>query len=955
MFNRTGRPSAVRAAFAVGLVVFVQPMALASPPPTTPWARDAGRPAVTTVDAAVEGYGALPIRFEPNVGQFDGRVEFVARGGGYTLFLTPGEAVLSVRRAAPVPDLSQRRKGAKAQRQEVVRTRLVGSSVRSAGEGVDELPGVTNYFLGNDPSRWRTGIVSYGAVRYAEVYPGVDVVYYGNGDDLEYDFVVAPGVDPSAIRMHVEGAERVRVDEAGDLVLEVAGGGELRHRAPVIYQEGAGERERVAGGYAVDGDVVSFFVGAYDPARPLVLDPVIGYSRALDGGSLDAVEAIAVGTDGSAYVVGYTASTSFPTASPIQANNAGGYDAFVTKLSPSGSALTYSTYLGGSETDQGVGIAVGADGSAYVTGWTSSQNFPTAAPFQVSLGGGFHDAFAAKLSPSGSSLVYSTYLGGGNADVGLSVAVGADGSAYVAGYTGSTNFPTASPLQPLYGGGTFDAFVTKLAPSGAALSYSTYVGGSGEDFSDGIAVGSDGSAYLTGTTGSTNFPTAAPLQANRSSEVDAFVTRVAPSGTALVYSTYLGGNSHEQARAIAVGSDGAAYVTGYTISTNFPTAAPLQANMVGASDAFVTKLSASGAALVYSTYFGGDSTEEGMAIAVGADGSAYVAGWTGSSDFPTAAPIQATIGGSGDAFVTKLSASGSALTYSTYLGADLFETAHGIAVGADGSAYVAGVTVYEIDFEFYDDDAVVTKINPATATTPGVYVPSTGAWFLHNENAAGAADLVFTYGPGGLAVPLVGDWDGDGDDTPGIYFRSTGAFFLRNASSGGGADLAFTFGPSGAAFVPLAGDWDGDGDDTVGLYAPASGAFFLRNTNAPGPADLVFTYGAAGAGLVPVTGDWDGDGEDTVGLYDPATGAFFLRNANTPGAADLAFTFGAGGQGFVPLAGDWDGDGRATVGLYVPSTGTFFLRNANAPGAADLAFSYGPPGATPLAGDWDGL
>jgi hypothetical protein len=948
MFDCTGRSLTVWAASAA-LAVLVQSLAM----PAAARASEAG-PAVVSTEAAAERYGALPVRFEPNVGQFDEAVEFVARGGGYTLFLTPGEAVLSVRRAAPAPDLSQRRKGAKAQRQEVVRTRLVGSSVRSAGEGVDELPGVTNYFRGNDPARWRTEIVSYGAVRYGGVYAGVDMVYYGNGNELEYDFVVAPGADPSAIRMQIEGAERMTVDEAGDLVMEVAGG-ELRQRAPAIYQEGPAGRERVSGGYAVDGDVVSFSVGAYDPTRPLVLDPVIGYSRALDGGSLDAVEAIAVGTDGSAYVVGYTASTSFPTASPIQASHAGGfYDAFVTKLSPSGSALTYSTYLGGSGTDQGVGIAVGADGSAYVTGYTSSQNFPTAAPFQASHGGGFHDAFAAKLSPSGASLVYSTYLGGGNDDVGISVAVGADGSAYVTGWTSSQNFPTAAPFQANLHG-TLDAFVTKLNPAGSALSYSTYVGGSGEDFSDGIAVGSDGSAYLTGTTGSTNFPTAAPFQANRSSEVDAFVTRVAPSGTALVYSTYLGGNSHEQARAIAVGSDGAAYVTGYTLSTNFPTAAPLQANMVGNSDAFITKLSASGAALVYSTYFGGDSGEEGMAIAVGADGSAHVAGWTGSSDFPTAAPIQATIGGSGDAFVTKLSASGSALTYSTYLGADLFETARGIAVGADGSAYVAGVTVYEIDFEFYDDDAVVTKINPATATTPGVYIPSTGAWFLHNENAAGAADLVFTYGPGGLAVPLVGDWDGDGDDTPGIYFRSTGAFFLRNASSGGGADLAFTFGPSGAAFVPLAGDWDGDGDDTVGLYDPATGAFFLRNTNAPGPADLVFAYGAAGAGLAAVTGDWDGDGVDTVGLYDPATGAFFLRNANTPGAADLVFTFGAGGQGFVPLAGDWDGDGRHTVGLAAPATGAFFLRNANAPGAADLAFSYGPPGATPLAGDWDGL
>jgi hypothetical protein len=943
MLALTGGSSINRAALAAALAVLVQ--SLAAPAA----ARDSeARPTVVSVDAAAERYGALPVRFEPNVGQFDERVEFVARGGGYTLLLTAGETVLSLGAAAS--DLSQRREGAKAQSLEVVRTRLVGASVRSKGEGVGELEGVTNYFVGNDPSRWRTGIVSFAAVRYAEIYPGVDMVYYGNQHELEYDFVVAPGADPSAIRMQVEGADGMTVDASGDLVMEV-GGGELRQRAPAIYQEGPAGRQRVAGGYAVRGDVVAFDVGAYDPTRPLVLDPLIAYSRILDGGFDDSVAEIAVGADGSAYITGYTNSTNFPTVAPFQANNAGGIgDAFVTKLSPSGTSLVYSTYLGGGGYDFGYAIAVGADGSVYVAGSTESTNFPTAAPLQAMLAGGT-DAFVTRLAPSGASLVYSTYLGGSVVDIGTGIAVGADGSAYVTGFTESTNFPTAAPLQAMLAG-LHDAFVAKIAASGASLVYSTYLGGSAIDSGNEIAVGADGSAYVTGNTISTNFPTAAPIQANHGGGMyDAFVTKLAPSGASLAYSTYLGGSGVDIGYGIAVGGDGSAYLTGQTSSTNFPTAAPFQSMFAGMYDAFVTKIAPSGASLTYSTYLGGDGVDGGYAIAVGVDGSAHVAGFTESLDFPIVAAVQPDHFAASDAFVTKLSASGGSLVYSTYFGNNDQDYGSGIAVDADGSAYLASNSGTD-DFGY---DVVVTKITLGGATTPGVYVPFTGAWFLRNANAAGPADLVFTYGSGGTAVPLAGDWNGDGRDTVGLYFPATGAFFLKNTNAPGGADLVFTYGAGGAGLVPLSGDWDGDGDDTVGLYAPATGAFFLTNANAPGPADLVFTFGAGGGGLVPIAGDWDGDGDDTVGLYNPSTGGFFLKNANAGGAADLVFTFGAGGQGYVPLAGDWDGDRRDTVGLAAPSTSTFLLRLANAPGAADLVFAYGPGGATPLAGDWNGV
>jgi hypothetical protein len=879
---------------------------------------------------AVERFGALPLRFEPNVGQFDDRVRFVARAPGYTLFLTSDEAVFALGKG-----------------EAVVRMGLVGAATDPAAEGEDALPGVTNYFLGSDPAKWRTGIVSYARVRYREVYEGIDLVYYGTPRDLEYDFVVAPGADPSAIRLRIDGADRVTLDERGDLVLSV-GRGELRQRAPVIYQEGPAGREHVSGGYVVAGDRVSFAIGDYDASRPLVVDPVVAYSRDLSGSGHDWAEGIAIGPDGSAYVAGNTYSTDFPTVAPFQPHNAFGEDTFVTKLDPSGE-IVYSTYLGGNSSDFIWALAVGADGSAYVTGSTQSANFPIVAQFQPIRSGGY-DAFVTRLAPSGAALTYSTYLGGSLDDRGLGIAAGADGSAYVTGVTSSANFPTATPFQASRAG-LDDVFVTKLSASGTSLAYSTYLGGNGFDYGNGIAVGADGSAYVTGSTGSTNFPTVAPLMTSLDFN-DAFVTKLSPSGTSLAYSTYLGSTSSDSGYAIALGGDGSAYVAGSTSSAGFPTVGPLQGSYAGGGDAFVAKLAPSGSALVYSTFLGGSDGDEANAIGLDTDGNIYVAGTTWSTDFPTAAPVQATNAGGPDAFVAKVSTSGLSLAYSTYLGDDLEDYGLAIAVGADGSAHVAGQTG-----EIFDGyDAFVTKLSGLAGSTPGIYVPATGTFFLKNASAAGAADLTFAFGVGGLGyVPLTGDWNGDGVDTIGLYHPPTGVFFLKNTNASGPADLTFTFGVGGVAYVPLAGDWDGDGTDTVGLYQPATGVFFLRNANAGGAADVTFTFGVGGAGYVPVAGDWDGDGDDTVGLYDPAASVFFLRNANGNGPADVTFSFGVGGLGYVPVMGDWDGDGDDTAGLYRPSTAAFFLRNLNLPGPADLTFVYGPPNASPLAGDWNGV
>ncbi|OFV91359.1 MAG: hypothetical protein A3H28_11940 [Acidobacteria bacterium RIFCSPLOWO2_02_FULL_61_28] len=596
----------------------------------------------------------------------------------------------------------------------VLRMKLVGANPNPAVTGLAELSGKSNYFIGNDPSKWRTNVPTYAKVKYEDVYPGIDLVYYGapapagrGQRQLEYDFVVAPGADPRAITLDFAGAQRMEIDPQGELALQTSAG-EVRLHKPVVYQEVGGIRQMVDGHYVRRGkEVVGFAVASYDPRHPLIIDPVLVYSTYLGGSGNDRGFGIAVDTSGNAYVTGDTQSATFPgtSASSFQAAIDGGLDAFITKLNAAGSSLVYSTYLGGSGSTSGNGIAVDSLGNAYVTGWTESGNFPgtSSSPIQSAFAG-VQDAFVTKLNAAGSALVYSTYLGGSSGEnyhPQAGIAVDPSGNAYVTGTTFSRDFPLVNAFQPAYGG-SWDAFVAKLNPAGSALVYSTYLGGSGTDKGFGIAVDSSGNAYVTGGTGSTNFPTANALQAafaggapDAFSGADAFVTKLNAAGSALVYSTYLGGSSVDQGNGIAVDSTGNAYVTGDTLSGNFPTANAFQSTLRGHYNAFVTKLNAAGTALVYSTYLGGGA-EGGHGIAVDSAGNAYVTGTTfGSTDFPTANAFQAALGGADDAFAAKLdtNATGVAsLVYSTYLGGNSFEERSSIAVDSSGNAYVTGYT-----------------------------------------------------------------------------------------------------------------------------------------------------------------------------------------------------------------------------------------------------------------------
>jgi hypothetical protein len=643
-----------------------------------------------------EAYGKLPLTFEANDGQHDPRVKFSTHNSGYDLFLTSTEAVMVFARSAnDLPSASG--KGTHRNRQpgaDALRMRMVDANPQPEITGIDQLPGKTNYFMGSDPQNWHANVATYATVAYRNVYPGVDMIYRGTQSELEYDFIVAAGADPRVLNLAFDGAQKLTITESGELILRTASG-EVRHHKPLVYQESNGLRKVIDAQYRLTGKrQVGFELADYDRTKSLTIDPILTFSTYLGGTGVEFANAIVVDATGNSYVVGQTDSTNFPLATPLQTTNGGGQDTFVTKLNASGTALVYSTYLGGSGDDPGWDIAVDGTGSAYVTGRTSSANFPVTLNALQSNFAGATDAFVTKLTPNGDALVYSTYLGGSNSEIGPRVDVDIQGNTYITGQTLSTDFPTAAALQGS-SGGLWDAFVTKLDPTGNAFVYSTYLGGAGSDIGIRVVADSAGDAFVAGLTSSGDFPTANALQSSFGGGTDdGFVAKLNPTGDTLLYSTYLGGSDGEAAAGLAVDAEGNAYLTGRTASTNFPRVNPIQpAYGGGPNDAFVSKINATGNALIYSTYLGGNQYDFGSDLAVDSSGNAFVTGYTVSTNFPTVSPVQASYGGGGfDGFVTKLDATGSAFTFSTFLGGSGNDFSYGIAVDAEGGIYLAGNT-----------------------------------------------------------------------------------------------------------------------------------------------------------------------------------------------------------------------------------------------------------------------
>ncbi|HEY8186188.1 MAG TPA: SBBP repeat-containing protein [Pyrinomonadaceae bacterium] len=655
---------------------------------------------------AAASYGKAPLSFETNQGQFDPSVKFLARGPGYQLYLSSTEAVLSLKRDAGgsknKPTEKDSRSQANARRSstgDVVRMRLLGARSEPRVSGEDLLPGKVNYLLGNDPRAWRTNITTYGKVKYENVYQGIDLVYYGSQRQLEYDFHVAPGADPGAIRFGFEGVRETKIDAVtGDLIMWLSGGEVIRQHKPVLYQEVGGARRAISGRFALLGHgQVGFEVGTYDKSRALIIDPVLVYATYFGGDGDEATAGIAVDSTGSVYVTGsFVTSPGFPvTPNAFQKtqNSANGNgEVFITKFTPDGAGIVYSTLLGGSSTDTSTGLGLDAAGNAYVVGWTDSADFPVRNAFQSTLRG-FPNAFVTKLNASGSDLLYSTFLGGSsNQDFGTDIAVDASGNAYITGDTGSTNFPvTPGAFRTTHvrfevGPGDRDGFVSKLntnASGAASLVYSTFCD-IHASFSNSMDIDAAGNAYVTG---------------------DARVEKLNAAGSALLYSFTIPDSAANiitglHTTDIAVDATGQAYVTGFTNSPGLMIVNGFQPAFGGGSfDGFLAKLNASGTSLLYSTYLGGANLDDASAVAVDAGGQAYVVGDTASADFPTRDAFQnVKIGGTSirgtDIFIAKINTNSNgaaSLVFSTFYGATNFdEAAAGVAVDSEGNIYATG-------------------------------------------------------------------------------------------------------------------------------------------------------------------------------------------------------------------------------------------------------------------------
>ena len=624
-----------------------------------------------------------PLFFEKNIGQFDSKVDFVSRNNHLNLYLGANHAKVSF---DPL------------NRENYIKIILLDTDQNTQSKGIDQKSGKTNYFFGQEKETWLNSIPLYKKVSYQSVYPGIDLLYYGNNGELEYDFIVAPDIDYRIIKLKFEGAEKLELNETGDLLLHTKQG-TIVQKAPFVYQENNYRKQIIESQYLLaDNNQVSFQIADYDKTRPLIIDPVLTYASYLGDTNNEEGNDIAIDGDGNSYIVGSTTSVDFPLNKPFQNQYGGGEsDLFVSKFNADNTHI-FTTYLGGSANDKGLSIAVDQTGYIYIAGETNSRDFPTILPVQSTLSGNnncnegksdCNDAFIAKLSNDGSELIFSTYLGGDNKEIARSIAVDDDGNVYIAGVTTSYNFPVKNEIQSTlkqqevseselrdkcgvnkliknHG----DAFISKLDTNNYSYIFSTYLGGTCVDAAFGIDLDNSKNIFVTGVTASPDFPVqidadvcselniteeeCLPFQEDFKFQTDIFLLKLNPEGNKILYATYFGDSGAEIGLDVTIDNAGSAYITGYTDSPNLGHLNPFQGKHGGGRDAFIAKFSAEKGGLLYSSYLGGDKDDEGHGIAVNTENEIYIAGKTSSDDFPVNNPIRGIYGGKGDAFISKL-------------------------------------------------------------------------------------------------------------------------------------------------------------------------------------------------------------------------------------------------------------------------------------------------------------
>jgi hypothetical protein len=936
--------------------------------------------------ASIYGFAKLPFCFWENRNPGDEQAKYVLQRSEGTVVFGPEEVLYqfaNIRKNDPISRQEKR------PLRENLRLRFIGANHELKLCGLEESEAKFSIFRGSDPSKWISGAPSYLKVAYQDLYPGIDLIVSGESRRLKNTYLVKSGADAGQIRWNYEGAREIHLNNKGQLVVKMAYG-VLSEDRPLSYQWINGKRIDVPSEFkklATNSYAIS--IGEYDKRHELVIDPGLEYSTYLGGNGEEEGMRIAVDSQGNTYITGYTYSTNFPLTNGAFDNTINGTDVFVVKLNSAGNGLVFSTVLGGTNAEEGHGIAVDGSGNIYLTGWTNSTDFPvTPGAFDPSYNPGsewwHHDAFVTKLNSSGTALLYSSYLGGSYNDSAYAgIVVDSNRNAYVAGYTSSGDFPTTPGAFRRSLSGHGDAFITKLNPTGTALVFSTYlggkVGGNGDDGAGGIAIDSSGYVYITGDAGTTDFPTTpgAYDRMYNGGARDVFITKLNASGTGLIYSTYLGSSGYDSAWGLAIDRSGSAYVAGETDQAGFPiTAGAFDTSYNGGTrDGFIAKINPSGSSLLYSTFLGGKDNDCCLAIVVDNIGNAYVTGNTFSDNFPsTPGAYDTSWNGYSDIFISKLNPQGTALLYSTYLGgpggsSDGFfgDIGRAIAINRTPFFYVTGKAyqdfpttsgAYDQSYNDGSSDAFVAKFSSSLTKNDfngdgqedilWRYYGSGGknvVWYMKGATRIGSASLPAIMD---LNWQIVGTGDFNGDGWLDILWRYYGSggknvvWYMKGATRTGTASLP--------AITDLnwqivgTGDFNGDGwPDILWRYSGSGGAnvvWYMKGASRTGTASLPVV--ADLNWKIGGTGDFNGDGwPDVLWRYNGSGGknvVWYMKGASRTGSASLAAVIDLSWK--IGGTGDINGDGWPDIlWRYYGSGGkdlVWYMQGATRTGTASL-------------------